>query len=419
MEYMQISLDDWARMKEQIKAELVGVKRSFIRIGFALRKIEDNRLYKKDGYKSVSEFAKAEYGLEPTTVSRFMAINREYSIDGYSEHLRPEYAELGRSQLEEMLKLEDADRKMIRPETTRADIRELKQFNKEAPEEKVADDIEELVEHFFNENRETLNEIFADLPETAANSKRFAELVNPSGNRSYRKGLYFILMYEDKISVKKFGQNPREMSWDEFMQITLQIFGPLDAGGRTWEAYFGESVEEEPEAESQAETGSGEEDKQAEEAQREEAKPEEVEKDQPQIQPQKEEAEKEEQIFDAAAQPVEEATSQKEETEKGEAEEKEPGADAEERMTDSEIGEAGIIDISEIAPAQNRVNPDKQRLEEGSILAKNEEDGQRLKKGKVRLIDGNRLKKIFMAKGKDRLRLAEVINEIEMAPEVK
>lgn len=402
MEYMQISLDDWAKMKEQIKAELVGVKRSFIRIGFALRKIEDNRLYEKDGYKSVSEFAKAEYGLEPTTVSRFMAINREYSIDGYSEHLRPEYAEMGRSQLEEMLKLEDADRKMIRPETARVDIRELKQFNKEVPEENVADDIEELVEHFFRENRETLNEIFADLPETTANSKRFAELVNPSGNRSYRKGLYFILMYEDKISVKKFGQNPREMSWDEMMRITLQIFGPMNAGRRTWEVYFGESEEEEPEAESQEETGSGERGKLEEETQREEEKPEEEEKDQPRIQPQKEEAE-----------------SQKVEIEKGEAKEKEPEADTEEKMSDSEIGEAGIIDISKIAPAQIRANPDKQRAEAGSIPVENGKESQHPKKEKVKLIDGNRLKKIFMAKGKDRLRLAEVINEIEMAPEVE
>ena len=128
MEYTQMTLMEWVDMKQKLRQELLGVKQSFVRIGYVLRKIDDQKLYEQDGYKSVTEFAKAEYGLEGSTVSRFMAINREYSIDGYSERLRPEYLDLGRSQLEEMLKLPDSDRQMIRPETPRDDIRELKKF---------------------------------------------------------------------------------------------------------------------------------------------------------------------------------------------------------------------------------------------------------------------------------------------------
>ena len=107
MEYVQMTLDDWVQMKQKLKQELLGVKQSFVRIGYALRQIDDQKLYEQDGYKSIAEFAQAEYGLGPSITSRFMSINREYSIDGYSEQLRPEYAELGRSQLEEMLKLPD------------------------------------------------------------------------------------------------------------------------------------------------------------------------------------------------------------------------------------------------------------------------------------------------------------------------
>ena len=91
MEYVQMTLDDWVQMKQKLRQELIGVKQSFVRIGYALRQIDDQRLYENDGYKSIAEFAKAEYGLEASTTSRFMSINREYSIDGYSEHLRPEY----------------------------------------------------------------------------------------------------------------------------------------------------------------------------------------------------------------------------------------------------------------------------------------------------------------------------------------
>lgn len=78
MEYVQMTLNDWIEIKQKLKRELLGVKQSFVRIGYALRQIDDQKLYERDGYKSVAEFAKAEYGLEASTTSRFMSINREY-----------------------------------------------------------------------------------------------------------------------------------------------------------------------------------------------------------------------------------------------------------------------------------------------------------------------------------------------------
>lgn len=241
MEYVQMTLMDWMEVKHRLKMELQGVKQSFVRIGFVLRKIEDQKLYEQDGYKSVAEFAKAEYGLEASTVSRFMSINREYSIDGYSEHLREEYLDMGRSQLEEMLKLPEADRSMIQPETARADIRALKAFNKAEPVAGVADDVVELVTKFYEENREILNELFS----SPVDAKKVAEIVNPSGNRSFKKGMFFLMMYETKVMIKKFGQNPQEMSWEEFLNLTKSLFE--DHGNLTWEARFG--IPEEPTAE--------------------------------------------------------------------------------------------------------------------------------------------------------------------------
>lgn len=186
MEYVQMTLDDWVQMKQKLRQELIGVKQSFVRIGYALRQIDDQRLYENDGYKSIAEFAKAEYGLEASTTSRFMSINREYSIDGYSEHLRPEYTDLGRSQLEEMLKLPDSDRQMIQPEASREDIRELKRFNKTEPAAGVADDTSQLIEKFFEDNKDILNEVYSNEFDEESMS-RFAEIVNPAGNRSFKK----------------------------------------------------------------------------------------------------------------------------------------------------------------------------------------------------------------------------------------
>lgn len=239
MEYVQMTLNDWVEMKRKLRQELLGVKQSFVRIGYALRKIEDKKLYENDGYKSIAEFAKEEYGLEPSTTSRFMSINREYSIDGYSEQLRPEYADLGRSQLEEMLKLPESDRQMIQPETSREDIRELKRFNKTEPAAGVADDLRQLVEKFYHDNPEILNEVFSKPEYDEQTIKHFAEIVNPGGNRSYKKGLYFLMMYENRVVVKKFGTDPQDLTWWDFWQITRDIFGEAAAGPKTWQSYFG------------------------------------------------------------------------------------------------------------------------------------------------------------------------------------
>ena len=227
MEYTQITLNDWMEMKQKLKQELLGVKQSFVRIGYALRKIDDAKLYEQDGYKSIAEFAKSEYGLEGSTVSRFMSINREYSIDGYSERLKPEYADFNRSQLEEMLKLPEADREMVTPDTARKEIRDIKKFNQAEPQEGIADDVTELIRHFGEDNAETLEKLYqcgiAD--NLHDNINRLVEIVNPGGSRSYRKGLFFLMFHEDCLKYKKYGQTPQRMEYREFFERILDVFG--------------------------------------------------------------------------------------------------------------------------------------------------------------------------------------------------
>lgn len=235
--YEQLTISDWLEMKERLRRELQSVTESFVRIGYALRKIDDQKMYEADGYKSVAEFAKAEYGLEASTVSRFMSINREYSIEGYSERLRPEYIGMGQSKLSEMLQLPEADRALITPETQREDIRDLKRFNKEGPVTGEADDITELIEAYFKTNKGDLNELYSmgeKDPQAAA------DLLNPSGSKAFKKGLYMMFFYEDSVKIKKFGENPVAYTWLDFLKKVDEIFGPAAAGDHTWERYFGE-----------------------------------------------------------------------------------------------------------------------------------------------------------------------------------
>ncbi len=232
MEYTQLTLDDWLILKERLKRDLIGVQESFVRIGYTLRKIEEQELYKNDGYKSIAEFAKAEYGLNASTVSRFMSINRKYSIDGYSDSLRPEFAHLGSSKLTEMLALPDGDMEMVRPEATRDAIRELKQFNKEVPDVAVpaADGLQDLVEKFLLDNPDTMTELVSANVFETGDKEQAVEIVNPSGNRVYRKGIYFMMMYENEIKVKKFGGQPETLAWERFLVLAQEVYRSTDYG---------------------------------------------------------------------------------------------------------------------------------------------------------------------------------------------
>lgn len=247
MEYVQLTLDDWLSIKEKLRKELQGVSEGFIRIGYHLKRIKEQRLYENDGYHDINEFAKAEYGLHPSTVSRFIAINTKYSIDGNSERLRPEFAGMGSTKLAEMLTLPDSDMEMIRPETTKESIRELKRFNRDTPDEvpeevDMRSTLETIVEEFFRKEADLLNEIYGEALELA----EMVDRINPSGNRTFRTGLWFVSMFSEAegLKIKQFGQKPETVTWGAFA-AAMDIVFTGGNGKRTWEEHYGEETEEE------------------------------------------------------------------------------------------------------------------------------------------------------------------------------
>ena len=271
--YVQMTINDWLALKGQLEAELRGAAAGFVRIGFLLRKIEETKGYENDGSKNLAEWAKDNYGLSATAVSRFMAINRKYSIDGYSERLKPEYIEYGSAKLSEMLALPDADLEMVSPEMKREDIREIKKFNKEAakeepqnieetnvkPDSAIAEEAHEeppaeppteqlhnvLPEHqwileFFRENKGVMNDLYSSKAYEEGNTDGMKEIVNPAGARTFRHKMTMVSMMEARIMVKVFPKSPAPMSWAGFFQIAADIFeGKID-GANTYRNVFGE-----------------------------------------------------------------------------------------------------------------------------------------------------------------------------------
>lgn len=231
MEYKQITLTEWIDIKQKLKEDissaknkLNGLKKDFVKIGCRLRQIDDNELYRQDGYKTIAEFAKAECGLSPSDTTRFIQINKKYSVGGNSEELRPEFLEYGQSKLAAMLTLPDSDLTMINPQTSREDIRELNRFNKSAPEQGGENDIEDLVKEFYETT---------DLASKAAaiqnNPRALCELIAPSGSRSFRKGIWFIMFHENKINIKKYAGVAKEMSWEEFASISARVLEKIQS----------------------------------------------------------------------------------------------------------------------------------------------------------------------------------------------
>ena len=249
MEYHQITLDEWwLEAKEKLRRAVLNAANGFIELGYELRQIEEQKLYEAGGYSSIAEFAEKEpeFGLSPSLVSRLISVNKAFADPENPRQIKTDYNRYGMAKLTEMLNLPESDREMIRPETRRDDIRELKRFNKEsekaavdlANEEHGMDDMHILVRDFFEKNAEILNTIYSSEAYTSGDVTRMAEIVNPSGNKTFRKGITIMMMYEDSIKIKKMGGNPETLRWSEFFSIMQEIFEQAAAGSRTWDKYF-------------------------------------------------------------------------------------------------------------------------------------------------------------------------------------
>ena len=128
---------NYREAKEIIREKLKSMSRTFIAAGFYLRLIRDTEGYKEDGYKDIWEFAEDQYGIKRSTTSRWMAMNEKFSDGGNSPFLAEEFSGFGKSQLQEMLYLDDKQIEEATPQMTVKEIRELREPER-AEEEPVS-----------------------------------------------------------------------------------------------------------------------------------------------------------------------------------------------------------------------------------------------------------------------------------------
>lgn len=142
MELMEYT-KTYQEYKKELDAVLTRTAEDFVQIGYLLKVARDTNVLAESGYATVTDFARAEYGIDKTQVSRFISINDRFSEDGYSDHLLPSYKGFGYAKLTLMLQIPDEINEVLPPTLSKAEIQDIKD---EVDAESKVTDIEVEIE---------------------------------------------------------------------------------------------------------------------------------------------------------------------------------------------------------------------------------------------------------------------------------
>ena len=126
--------------KDILREKMYNLKMNFIAAGYYLKYIRDHEQFREDGYESIWEFAEDNYGIKKSTASRWMAMNDKFSQDGNSPILAEEFRSFEKSQLQEMLYLDDKQMETVTPDMTVKEIREVRKQEESVKELKKPDE---------------------------------------------------------------------------------------------------------------------------------------------------------------------------------------------------------------------------------------------------------------------------------------
>jgi hypothetical protein len=132
-----IEYNNYGQFKAALDKELLSAADHFVKIGYLLKQARDTTILYESGYPNLYEFAKAEYGIDKGTVSRYIAINDRFSVGGNSPALEQRYSNRGVAKLQEMLTMSDEVIEVIPAETTKAELQDIKKDIK--AEENITD----------------------------------------------------------------------------------------------------------------------------------------------------------------------------------------------------------------------------------------------------------------------------------------
>lgn len=128
--------------RNELSQELSNASESFVKIGYLLKVARDTNVLNGQ-YENYIDFAKEEFGLDKTQVSRFIRINDRFSVDGNSLELKDEYKGFGTRKLGIMIQLPEEITEELSNEYTVDDIETIKN---EVKEEQKITPLEDFME---------------------------------------------------------------------------------------------------------------------------------------------------------------------------------------------------------------------------------------------------------------------------------
>lgn len=240
--------------KAELDSELQKTAESFVKIGYLLKVARDTNILEESEYKSVAEFAAAEYNLDKTQVSRFISINDKFSEDGYSDHLLPEYRGFGYAKLTIMLQLPTTINEELTPRYSKSDIQAIRD---EVVAEAKVTDIERIIEgqntddslisqiiYWLGKANPTLYlQIGTRLASDPWTIEDIKELMMPSQEATYSVripgGRYMLMLSEEGGNIVNVRSGEKEpIGWGTIGQQWKNIAGTES----DWEKIYGEKI---------------------------------------------------------------------------------------------------------------------------------------------------------------------------------
>lgn len=265
----------YGEYKQTLDKELQKTTEGFVKIGYLLKVARDTAILEESGYRSVAEFAQAEYSIDKTTVSRFIRINDRFAENGYSDQLESRYVQFGYAKLAIMLQMPDEIIEGITPDYSKSEIQAIKD---EVDEEKKISDLEIIMEgendqqHHLNRNMDkVLHQLGRDNPElyiqlwdvvkgaahdetTGIAVSRLLDVLAPSevGTYSVRvqgigRFLISIQGAESSISLVNVRTGEKEIySWEKVIEALKVLCVSGEGAEKSWEELYREEYPKPP-----------------------------------------------------------------------------------------------------------------------------------------------------------------------------
>ncbi|MBQ7067025.1 MAG: hypothetical protein IJN92_09435 [Lachnospiraceae bacterium] len=270
----EITYSSYGEFKKELDTELQKTSESFVKIGYLLKVAMDTDILKESEYFNVNDFAKGEYDLDPTQVSRFININNRFAENGNSPFLKEGYRGIGYAKLSLMLQLPDSVNEEITPAFSKSEVQAIKD---EVEEEKKTSEIELWLEgtkegEFDNNLHKVFHQLlhdeyqlYADVYKPATriiteseadfekHTKELHEALAPDGEKIYSVRIQgvgrLLLSIKDTakdITLTNIRTDEKESySWQQLIDVLKNIIIFAPGAKESWETVYGESFPKE------------------------------------------------------------------------------------------------------------------------------------------------------------------------------